>query len=105
MSRKTISVPMQVLALRLTAEEKARLQEIADKRRVTLSWVLREAARLAGVEPRPGAACALPSAAEIRIFDVVERPHHPGRGKQRRGEHDRAGKISEPSDLHDRLPL
>lgn len=46
MSRKKISVPMQVLALRLTAEEKARLQEIADKRRVTLSWVLREAARL-----------------------------------------------------------
>jgi predicted transcriptional regulator len=37
---------MQVLALRLTAEEKARLQEIADRRRVTLSWVLREAARL-----------------------------------------------------------
>jgi predicted transcriptional regulator len=45
-SRKKISVPMQVLALRLTPEEKARLQEIADKRRVTLSWVLREAARL-----------------------------------------------------------
>jgi predicted transcriptional regulator len=37
---------MQVLALRLTADEKARLQEIADRRRVTLSWVLREAARL-----------------------------------------------------------
>jgi predicted transcriptional regulator len=46
MSRKKISVPMQVLAIRLTAEEKARLQEIADARRVTLSWVLREAARL-----------------------------------------------------------
>jgi hypothetical protein len=46
MSRKKISVPMQVLALRLTAEEKARLQEIADRRRVTLSCVLREAARL-----------------------------------------------------------
>jgi predicted transcriptional regulator len=45
-SREKISVPMQVLALRLTPEEKARLQEIADKRRVTLSWVLREAARL-----------------------------------------------------------
>jgi predicted transcriptional regulator len=37
---------MQVLALRLTTEEEARLQEIADARRVTLSWVLREAARL-----------------------------------------------------------
>jgi predicted transcriptional regulator len=46
MSRKKISVPMQVLALRLTAEERARLQEIADARRVTLSWVLREAARM-----------------------------------------------------------
>jgi predicted transcriptional regulator len=45
-SQKKISVPMQVLALRLTAEEKARLQEIADARRVTLSWVLREAARM-----------------------------------------------------------
>jgi predicted transcriptional regulator len=45
-SQKKISVPMQVLALRLTAEEKGRLQEIADARRVTLSWVLREAARM-----------------------------------------------------------
>jgi predicted transcriptional regulator len=45
-SRKKVSVPMQVLALRLTPEEKARLQQIADERRVTLSWVLREAARL-----------------------------------------------------------
>jgi len=46
MSRKKVSVPMQVIALRLTAEEKSRLEQIAEERRVTLSWVLREAARL-----------------------------------------------------------
>ncbi len=46
MSRKKISAPMQVIALRLTTEEKARLEQIAEERRVTLSWVLREAARL-----------------------------------------------------------
>jgi predicted transcriptional regulator len=46
MSRKQLSVPMQVVAVRLTPAEKARLQEIADSRRVTLSWVLREGARL-----------------------------------------------------------
>ena len=46
MSRKKVSVPMQVMALRLTPDEKSRLEQIAEERRVTLSWVLREAARL-----------------------------------------------------------
>jgi predicted transcriptional regulator len=46
MPRKKVSVPMQVMALRLTAEEKTRLEQIAEERRVTLSWVLREAARM-----------------------------------------------------------
>jgi predicted transcriptional regulator len=43
---RVVVPPMQIVALRMTGEEKARLQEIADARRVTLSWVLREAARL-----------------------------------------------------------
>jgi predicted transcriptional regulator len=41
-----ISVPMQVVAVRLTPEEKARIEKIAEERRVTLSWVLREGARI-----------------------------------------------------------
>jgi predicted transcriptional regulator len=44
--RKKVSGPMQVVALRLTPEEKARLEQIAEQRRVTLSWVLREGARM-----------------------------------------------------------
>jgi hypothetical protein len=47
-ARKTqrISKPMEIVALRLTPEERQRLQEIADEHHVTLSWVLREGARL-----------------------------------------------------------
>lgn len=46
MPRKKVSVPMQVVAVRLTPEEKARIEQLAAERRVTLSWVLREGARL-----------------------------------------------------------
>ena len=41
-----ISKPMEIVALRLTSEEKARLQEIADEHDVTLSWVMRQGLRL-----------------------------------------------------------
>ena len=41
-----ISKPMEIVALRLTPEERERLQQIADEHHVTLSWVLREGARL-----------------------------------------------------------
>jgi hypothetical protein len=44
--KKRISKPMEIVALRLTPEERQRLQEIADEHHVTLSWVLREGARL-----------------------------------------------------------
>jgi hypothetical protein len=43
---RKISKPMEVVALRLTAEERARLQDIADEHHVTLSWVIREGCRL-----------------------------------------------------------
>ncbi len=46
MSGKKISEPMQVVALRLTHEERDRLQRLADEHHVTLSWVLRQGARL-----------------------------------------------------------
>jgi predicted transcriptional regulator len=46
MANHNVSKPMRVVALRLTEEERARLQRIADDRRVTLSWVIREGARL-----------------------------------------------------------
>ncbi len=46
MPKQKVSKPMQVVALRLTEEERAKLQRIADERRVTLSWVIREGARL-----------------------------------------------------------
>jgi predicted DNA-binding protein len=46
MAKKKISKPMQVVALRLTEEERERLQAIADEHHVTLSWVIREGARL-----------------------------------------------------------
>ena len=44
--KKNISKPMEVVALRLTAEERERLQAIADEHHVTLSWVIREGCRL-----------------------------------------------------------
>jgi hypothetical protein len=44
--KKRISKPMQVVALRLTEEERERLQAIADEHHVTLSWVIREGCRL-----------------------------------------------------------
>jgi hypothetical protein len=46
MPREKISKPMQLVALRLTEDERDRLQRLADEHRVTLSWVLREGARL-----------------------------------------------------------
>jgi hypothetical protein len=46
MANKKISKPMQVVALRLTQEERDRLQEIADDHHVTLSWVIRQGCRL-----------------------------------------------------------
>jgi predicted DNA-binding protein len=44
--KKRISKPMEVVALRLTEEERERLQAIADEHHVTLSWVIREGCRL-----------------------------------------------------------
>jgi hypothetical protein len=44
--RRRISKPMEIVALRLTPEERDRLEELADEHHVTLSWVLREGARL-----------------------------------------------------------
>jgi predicted transcriptional regulator len=41
-----MSRPMEVVALRLSVDERDRLQQLADQHRVTLSWVLREGARL-----------------------------------------------------------
>jgi hypothetical protein len=41
-----ISKPMQVMALRFTEEDRERLQRIADEYDVTLSWVIREGAKL-----------------------------------------------------------
>jgi predicted transcriptional regulator len=41
-----ISKPMKVVALRLTEEERDKLQRIADENSVTLSWVIREGAKL-----------------------------------------------------------
>jgi hypothetical protein len=46
MSKGKISKPMQVVALRLTEEERVKLQRIADENDVTLSWVIREGAKL-----------------------------------------------------------
>jgi predicted DNA-binding protein len=46
MTKNKISKPMEVVALRLTAEERDRLQAIADEHHVTLSWVIREGCRL-----------------------------------------------------------
>jgi hypothetical protein len=44
--RGTIGKPMQVVALRFPAEEREMLQRIADQYNVTLSWVIREGAKL-----------------------------------------------------------
>jgi predicted transcriptional regulator len=47
MPRKSrISKPMRAIALRLSEEEIARLQRIADENDVTLSWVIRQGAKL-----------------------------------------------------------
>lgn len=46
MPKRRMSKPMEVVAIRLTEEERDRLQRLADEHRVTLSWVLREGARL-----------------------------------------------------------
>jgi hypothetical protein len=46
MTKNKISKPMEVVALRLSAEERDRLQAIADEHHVTLSWVIREGCRL-----------------------------------------------------------
>ena len=40
-----ISKPMQAFAVRLSEEERATLQRIADEHDVTVSWVLRQAAK------------------------------------------------------------
>jgi hypothetical protein len=41
-----ISKPMQVVAVRLTEEERAKLQRVANEHDVTLSWVIRQGAKL-----------------------------------------------------------
>jgi hypothetical protein len=41
-----ISKPMQVVALRFTEEERAKLQKVADEHGLTLSWVIRQGAKL-----------------------------------------------------------
>ena len=41
-----ISKPMQMFAVRLTAEERERLEQIARERHVTLSYAVREGLRL-----------------------------------------------------------
>jgi predicted transcriptional regulator len=41
-----ISKPMQVFAIRLSEEERATLERIAEEHDVTISWVLRQAAKL-----------------------------------------------------------
>ena len=41
-----ISTPMQVVALRMTEEERATLQKVADETGLTLSYVLRQGAKL-----------------------------------------------------------
>jgi predicted transcriptional regulator len=41
-----ISKPMKAFAVRLTEEERAVLERIAEEHDVTLSWVLRQAAKL-----------------------------------------------------------
>jgi hypothetical protein len=46
MAARKITKPMQIVALRLTEEERERLQRLADEHHVSLSWVLREGARL-----------------------------------------------------------
>jgi len=42
----SVSKPMKLLTLRLDPDEKARLEQIAAERHVTLSYALREGARL-----------------------------------------------------------
>jgi hypothetical protein len=44
--KRKISKPMQVVALRFNDEDRERLQRIADQYDVTLSWVIREGAKL-----------------------------------------------------------
>jgi Ribbon-helix-helix protein, copG family. len=46
MPNNKVSKPMQVVALRLTEDERERLQKIADENDVTLSWVIRQGAKL-----------------------------------------------------------
>jgi hypothetical protein len=46
LSTKKISKPMRVVALRLTDEERTKLQRVADENDVTLSWVIRQGAKL-----------------------------------------------------------
>jgi protein involved in sex pheromone biosynthesis len=41
-----ITKPMQVVALRLTEEERKKLRRIAKEHHVTLSWLIREGANL-----------------------------------------------------------
>jgi hypothetical protein len=45
-TKRKISKPMEIVALRLTPEERRRLEQLAEEHHVTLSWVLREGARL-----------------------------------------------------------
>lgn len=41
-----ISAPMRIMTLRISDEEKARLEQLAQRHNVTLSYALREGAKL-----------------------------------------------------------
>lgn len=47
-----VSKPMQLVALRLTEDERANLERLAAERDVTMSWVLREGLRLYAQDAR-----------------------------------------------------
>ena len=44
--KRNVSKPMELVALRLTPEERERLEQLAEEHHVTLSWVIREGCRL-----------------------------------------------------------
>jgi predicted transcriptional regulator len=60
-----LSKPMKLICLRLDEDEKARLQELAAERNLTLSYVLREGARLY-LEDRSAMREADPSKVRLR---------------------------------------